>query len=124
MLTREFAASFAEGWIAAWNAHDMGRILAHYTDDFEMTTPYIVSLMAVPSGTLKGKELVRDYWTKALARRPALRFNLQRVTFGVDSLALHFNSETGHHSVEWFFFGPDGRVAKSLAHHDEILVTN
>lgn len=124
MLTRDFATNFAQGWIAAWNAHDMDRILAHYTDDFEMTTPYIVTMMGVPSGMLKGKPQIRDYWEKALGRRPGLKFNLHKVTLGVDTLALHFDSETGHNSVEWFFFNSEGRVQKSLAHHDEILITN
>ena len=35
-LTHEFARRFAEEWIAAWNAHDLERILAHYTDDFDV----------------------------------------------------------------------------------------
>jgi ketosteroid isomerase-like protein len=32
-VTREFADPFAEEWIAAWNAHDLPRILSHYEDD-------------------------------------------------------------------------------------------
>jgi hypothetical protein len=51
MMTREEALRFAEGW-AAWNAHDLDRILAHYSDEFEMTTPFIVKLMGEPTGTL------------------------------------------------------------------------
>ena len=33
------AQAFAEEWVAAWNAHDLERILAHYRDDFEIITP-------------------------------------------------------------------------------------
>jgi ketosteroid isomerase-like protein len=36
---------FASDWIAAWNSHDLDRILAHYEDDFEMTSPLIVALV-------------------------------------------------------------------------------
>ncbi len=32
-MTRGEARSFAEDWIAAWNAHDVGRVLAHYADE-------------------------------------------------------------------------------------------
>jgi ketosteroid isomerase-like protein len=39
MMTAEFAAQFAEEWIAAWNSHDLDRILSHYADDFEMASP-------------------------------------------------------------------------------------
>lgn len=124
MLTDEFANTFAQDWIDSWNAHDLDRILAHYTDDFEMTTPLIVTVMGEPSGTLKGKANIREYWQKALARRPQLKFNLHKITIGVNTLALHFDSDTGHNSVEWFFFNKDGQVEKSLAHHNEILITN
>ena len=120
MLTEAFALHFAQDWIAAWNSHDLNRILSHYADDFEMTSPLIVTVMAEPSGRLKGKDKIREYWTKALARRPELKFQLQKVTFGVDSLAAHFQSETGRKSVEWFFFADDGKVIKSLAHHNEV----
>jgi len=58
-IDREFALRFAEEWIASWYAHDLGRILSHYTDDFEMSSPLIVQLMDEPSGTLKGKTAVR-----------------------------------------------------------------
>jgi hypothetical protein len=34
LLTNEFANHFAEDWIAAWNAHDLQRILAHYAWTF------------------------------------------------------------------------------------------
>jgi SnoaL-like domain len=124
MITAEFATHFAKDWIESWNAHDLERILTHYTDDFEMTTPLIVTVMNVPSGTLQGKAQIRDYWQKGLARRPHLKFNLQKVTYGVDTLAIHFDSETGRNSVEWFFFNNEGKVQKSLAHHDEILIAN
>ena len=36
VLSGDFVHRFAAEWIAAWNSHDLERILAHYTDDFEM----------------------------------------------------------------------------------------
>ena len=39
MLERAWAQAFAEEWIAAWSSHDLERILAQYTDDFEMSSP-------------------------------------------------------------------------------------
>jgi hypothetical protein len=76
-IDREFALRFAEEWIASWYAHDLGRILSHYTDDFEMSSPLIVQRMDEPSGTLKGKTAVRNYWTRALTRLPDLHFELE-----------------------------------------------
>jgi ketosteroid isomerase-like protein len=44
MITKEQALDFAHEWVAAWNAHDLERVLSHYTEDFEMSSPFIVSL--------------------------------------------------------------------------------
>ena len=39
MLTQEFALEFADEWIAAWNSHDLDRVLRHYAADAELTSP-------------------------------------------------------------------------------------
>jgi ketosteroid isomerase-like protein len=41
MITREFASHFADEWIASWNNRDLDRILSHYTDHIEMSSPHI-----------------------------------------------------------------------------------
>jgi ketosteroid isomerase-like protein len=58
MIDRAFAQRFAEAWIDAWNAHDLDRILAHYTEDSVMSSPVIVSLTGEASGQLRGKARV------------------------------------------------------------------
>ena len=50
MIDRKWAREFAVEWIAAWNAHDLDRILSHYADDFEMRSPLIAERMGVASG--------------------------------------------------------------------------
>jgi len=42
MIDKEFAEHFAADWIDSWNQHDLERILLHYTDDFEMSSPRII----------------------------------------------------------------------------------
>ena len=122
MITQEFASQFAQDWIESWNAHDLERILEHYSDDFEMSSTLIVTLMSIPSGSLKGKDKIRAYWQKGLERRPALKFRLLKITFGVDTIAIHGDAETGRNFVEWFFFDDKHKIVKSLAHHDEIMI--
>ena len=110
---------FATEWIEAWNAHDLDRILSHYSDDFEMSSPRIVEVMNEPSGRLKGKDVVRGYWEKSFIRSPGLRFELIEVLGGADSLVVYYNNVTrGRRAAEVFVFGPDGLVAKSMAHYN------
>jgi ketosteroid isomerase-like protein len=119
MLTPEHARRFAEDWIAAWNAHDLQRILSHYTDEFEMRSPYIRELAGEPSGILQGKAAVGAYWSNALAKFPDLNFELIEVLTGADSVAVSYFGRGRRRACEVFFFDDKGRVARSVAHYGE-----
>lgn len=116
MITREFADHFTQEWIDSWNSHDLERILSHYTDDFEMSSPYIAQIAGEPSGVLKGKAAVAAYWAKALERAPTLHFELHLTLVGAESLVIYYRGARGM-AAEIFFFTPNGTVTKSCAHY-------
>jgi ketosteroid isomerase-like protein len=120
MLTTAFVTRFVDEWIAAWNAHDLDRILSHYADDFEMTSPFIVQLMGESTGTLRGKAAVRAYWAKALEKFPDLQFELLDVCFSVETVAIYYRSVLNRRAVEWFWFDPGGKVRKAIGHYNEL----
>jgi ketosteroid isomerase-like protein len=64
-MEKGLAERFAKEWVAAWNSHDLDRILAHYDDDFEMSSPIITTFVGEPSGRLKGKK----QWARIGPRR-------------------------------------------------------
>jgi hypothetical protein len=116
-LTREFADEFAREWISAWNSHDLDRILSHYADDFEMSSPYIAQIAGEASGTLQGKTAVGAYWKLALTRMPDLHFQLVATLVGARSITLYYRGARGM-AAEVFFFGSDGhKVVKAAAHY-------
>ena len=116
MISREFAVQFAEDWIDAWNSHDLERVLAHYADDFAMSSPYIVRIAAEPSGTLVGKAAVRAYWTTALLRMPELHFEFVQALAGVDSVTIYYRGVAGM-AAEVLFFDAARRVSRAVAHY-------
>ena len=121
MITKEFAARFAAEWIAAWNSHDLDRILSHYADDFVMSTPFIVRLMGEPSGTLRGKAAVGAYWQRALAAMPDLHFELIEALYSVESVCIYYRRpRPGQRAAEWFWFGADGKVKQAMAHYNHL----
>jgi ketosteroid isomerase-like protein len=105
MISRTQAQQFASDWIAAWNSHDLDLILSHYTDDFEMSSPKIITLMNEPSGRLRGKSAVRSYWKHALELRPDLHFRFLEVFAGVDTICLRYESLDGTDALEWLQTG-------------------
>lgn len=116
MIDKPFAAHFAADWITAWNQHDLERILSHYTDDFEMSSPTIIQVVGEPSGSLKGKQAVGAYWAKALQLMPDLHFELLTTLVGVNSITLYYQGVRGL-SAEVFHFDPAGKVTKAYAHY-------
>ena len=116
MLDKAFADHFAADWIDAWNAHDLDRVLSHYTDDFEMSSPVIIKVAGEASGTLRGKEAVRSYWAKALQLIPDLHFELITTLVGVNSITLYYEGPRGL-SAEVFHFNRDGKVTRAYAHY-------
>ena len=113
-----FAERFATEWIEAWNAHYLDRVLSHYANDFEMSSPYIVSLAGEASGTLIGKSAVGAYWRKALSLFPDLHFDLVSVLAGVSSITLIYKGARGRLVAEVFHFDAEKKVSRASAHYD------
>jgi ketosteroid isomerase-like protein len=112
VVSAEVARAFAAEWIAGWNSHDVERVLSHYTEDVEASSPFIVSIAGEPSGKLSGKTALRAYWTRALQMLPTLHFELIEVLAGNDSITIYYRGHRGtvaetfgldaSHNVRWF----------------------
>jgi ketosteroid isomerase-like protein len=117
MLSPERADEFAREWVAAWNSHDLDRILAHWNDDCVFTSPLVARLMGDPSGTVSGKQALRAYWARGLAAYPDLHFELDTVFHGHDSVVLGYRNHRGQRCAECIRIGDDGRAMQGVAHY-------
>lgn len=117
MLAEADARRFAASWYAAWNAHDLDAMMAHYADDIEHSSPFIARYNGDPHcRPLRGKDAVRAYFGRALERNPTLRFDPIHVAVGVDSVALAYRRMTGELAIETFVLR-GGRVVRSMSHY-------
>src|SRR5262245_17322172 len=96
---------FANEWIAAWNSHELARVLSHYEDDVVLTSPRAKMILGKSDGKVSGKAALRDYFTTALARLPDLEFKLDRVFSGINSVVLEFHTKDGRHGTEYMDIG-------------------
>lgn len=116
-MDKSFAEHFAADWIDSWNSHDLERILTHYEDDFEMSSPFIPQIAGEPSGTLRGKAAIGAYWRKALELIPDLQFELITTLLGVGSITLYYKGAQGRLVAEVFHFGSNQKVVKAFSHY-------
>ena len=117
VVDRAFAEHFAQEWVEAWNSHDLERVLSHYTDDFEMSSPNIVRGMGEPSGRLVGKDAMRRYWGPALSPDSGLRFEIIETLVAVNSVVIYYRNAGGRTVAEIFYFNGDGDVYRAAAHY-------
>lgn len=118
-MNKAFAQNFAQEWVAAWNSHDIDKILSHYAGDFEMTSPVIKNITNEASGMLRGIPAMRDYWIRALKENPNLHFEIIAVFCGVNSVVVHYRGHRGL-SAEFFCFNADGKVINASAHYETL----
>jgi aryl-phospho-beta-D-glucosidase BglC (GH1 family) len=118
MIDKYFAENFAKEWIEAWNSHDLERIFSHYTDDFEMSSPLIVERMNEPSGTLKGKDEIRQYWQKGLDQVPKLHFEFSAVLIGANSITILYKNQKNQQVAEVITFNNENKAISGNAHYD------
>lgn len=88
-------SAFAAEWCAAWNAHDLDRVLDHFHDDVVFTSPVAARLLPGTQGHVRGKAALRAYWSEGLRRIPDLRFTVEQVFAGVDTIVIRYRNQKG-----------------------------
>ncbi|HEY8258645.1 MAG TPA: nuclear transport factor 2 family protein [Gemmatimonadales bacterium] len=116
-MTEADAQRFAVEWVEAWNTRDLERILWHYAEDVEVTSPFVETVLGPGQTTVIGKPALRAYWSPILARYPDLHFVLHRAYAGVDSVVLHYQSIQGLMSAECMELDANGRIRRVQAHY-------
>ena len=120
MITNTIATNFAKDWIAAWNSHDIEKIMHHYADEIEFTSPLIVKLLNRSDGKVNGKDELRTYFLKGLETYPELHFTLYNAFAGVNSLVIYYKSVKNLIAAEVFILNKQGKVQHCYCHYAEV----
>jgi hypothetical protein len=118
MLTETVAHQFAEHWIHAWNSRDLDQILQHYDDEVVFTSPVVVRILNDPSGTVRGKSALRDYFARGLAAYPQLSFQLLDVLWGLCSIVLYYINQNGTKTAEFMQLNDRQKITRVVANYN------
>ncbi|USG60556.1 nuclear transport factor 2 family protein [Sneathiella marina] len=105
--------AFAADWIAAWNSHDLNRIIAHYGSDIVFLSPIAEKLMG--NGKVAGLDRLRRYWTAGLASQTDLKFELLHVLRGHECLTILYRNHKQQIVAETLEFDGDGKIQRAFA---------
>ncbi len=104
-------------WVAAWNAHDLERVLRLYSDECEMVSDKIPYFGFDANGVLRGKDNLRAYWSKALSLLPDLHFDLIDLFVSPNSVVVYYTNERGKKICEYLRVNADGAIIQGSANH-------
>jgi predicted ester cyclase len=91
--------------------------MSHYEDAVELTSPVAAQLLGSAGGKIIGKENLRAYFQRGLEAYPELRFHLEDVLSGVNSVVLYYTNQKGTRTGEFMEFSEIGKVARVVAHY-------
>jgi hypothetical protein len=118
VVNKEDAWKLANEWIAAWNAHDLDSIMANYDDAIRLTSPVAAKLLGLTDGKVVGKTNLRAYFARGLAAYPDLRFHLEDVLWGMNSVVLYYTNQTGRRTAEFMELSANDKVARVIANYN------
>lgn len=118
-LQGAFAREFAQDWVEAWNSHDLERILTHYDDEVQLTSPVALKLLN-GDGTVRGKAALREYFLRGIQAYPSLRFDLMDTLWGTETIVVYYrNNFRGNKTAEVMLMNPAGKIRQVLANYDQ-----
>ena len=116
-MTKDEMKAFGGHWIASWNSRDLEQIMSHYEDAIELTSPVAAQLLGLLDGKVIGKANLRAYFQRGLEAFPELRFELQDVLCGLNSVVLYYKNQRGTLTGEFMEFSAAGKVLRVVAHY-------
>jgi hypothetical protein len=116
-MTDDEALLIARGWVAAWNSHDIDRILSHYSDSIELTSPLVSRILGAGINVVSGKAALRKYFLRGFEAFPDLTFQLWGAYPGHESLVIHYESVRGLGAAEFMRIDSSGHVCEVVAHY-------
>jgi predicted ester cyclase len=117
-VNKEQAWELARHWVAAWNAHDLELIMTHYDEAIELTSPVAARLLEKADGNVVGKTDLRAYFQRGLEAYPHLRFQLEDVLWGLNSVVLYYTNQKETRTAEFMELSANGKVIRVVANYN------
>jgi ketosteroid isomerase-like protein len=107
--------AFTDAWERGWNSHDLDIILSHYRDDITFRSKKAIPLTG--NGMVLGKQALRAYWAAALDHQPDLKFRVEDVFVGHQTLIIVYRNHRDVLAAETLYFDDTGYVFDASACH-------
>jgi ketosteroid isomerase-like protein len=118
-IDRKKAWEFAKDWVDAWNRHDVDLIVEHYDDSIEFCSPVVKNVLEKADGVVRGKQDLRDYFSKQLDKFKTLEFQLLDVFTSPQTVVLYYKINRGLLTTEVMHLNSEMKATKVYANYDK-----
>jgi SnoaL-like domain len=113
------ARAHADQWLAGWEARDLDRVMASYSDDVDFAASTVVNRWDRPDGRLQGKAELRRHFERGLELAPDLRFIEEAFLISPGGYALLYRRENGNRALDVVELDQQGRAARVRAYYEQ-----
>jgi len=106
----------ASAWFAAFNEHDLEKLLALYDDDAQHYSPKLKVRQPATNGYIQGKTALRSWWQDAFDRLPSLRYDVLSITTNDERVFMEYIRRVDGE--------PDMQVGEVLEIQDGLIVAS
>lgn len=111
-----------EHWERGWNGEDVPTIMAPFARDVVFSSPFVGRLTGdLAKTTIDGYDELEAYVSGALRRTPGIRYTVDAVYFGTDTLVLTYTTRapdgTVRSGADSMRIDGDGRIVDWRSHY-------
>jgi hypothetical protein len=111
--------AYAQAWIAAWNSHQLERIMSHYATVLSFSSPLVLARYPGSDGTIRDAATLREYFALGLGSAPTLRFQLLEVLRAVEGFSIYYVNARGGHTAEYVELDADDRATRVICAYSD-----
>jgi ketosteroid isomerase-like protein len=114
--TTDTVDEFVREWMAAWNSHDLDRIMTHYSENIDFSSPLIIQrkIVTTEAGKIRDLKTLREYFAIGLKNLPDLKFQLLEILRGVNGFTMYYINARGGHTAEYTELDEHGKATKVI----------
>jgi limonene-1,2-epoxide hydrolase len=89
-MSAEQNKQIANAWFAAFNEHDLEKLLKLYHDAAKHYSPKLKVRQPETGGFIEGKDALRSWWKDAFDRLPTLRYEVMKLTADKEQVFMEY----------------------------------
>lgn len=120
MASPSFNESIALQWFAAFNEHDLQKLLELYDDNAQHYSPKLKARQPETLGFITGKKGLHDWWSDAFVRLPGLHYKIEKLTANEERVFMEYTRQVPGEEdlvVAEVLEIKDGKIISSKVYH-------